>query len=802
MKTTFKKSAEKPVNFKTPILCLPFLQLSLVVLLLSSSTLSAQKGYLYVHAQTLSEDLNQSFTYSVAGGPTSVSNFTLLDQALNIEPTDIGAGHGTGNGELWITAGSTWGTNGTVYHRPANSTTWSMVSGQSGTAIDGADLGHFVMANSSGDAYVYNGTSFIKIYDHSTYGSKAVDIANNGSITTATGYTAIVTANGHVWSYTGDYNSIFTWNDITPVDNSGKTFTRLDINPSTNDIILTDGGGYITKINSSGTGLIYYGTGAVSSASINDVAVDDNGNIYADGNDATGIGSVYRYNGSSWTEEPTAIHHFYFTCSDAGQAWTVTGITAAQQGAYATPSTIFTRTGDGSGTWLDDERVQASQNDNAIIIPVSAGTYTITQSNPSNYNLQGISIYDSTAGSSKNVASNTATIVVTAGQVVHVVFTNGLVSPTSLSLACGSTTTIENFGSGVSGTDGSALSGLTDYHYYNNTSENTITDGYYELTQSSSGWHNSSLTDHTGLTGGYFLIVNASFAPDMFYRRRITGLVPGTTYILSFWAANISNSSPLQPNIIAGITDTSSGSTIGSVTTGYLPTDFLWHQYTFSFIATTTTADIFLQNNAPGGMGNDLAIDDISISTVCSVLPQTIVNINAQKQNQQVLLGWSTTTVIGFKYFDIERSADGTHWENIGTVTSNSEDATAEQNYNFTDFDPLAGLNYYRLRGLTVTNETLVSESKKVQFNQTSGWSVSVYPNPATTSTTVTLKSDMVLQAVRVFDLNGKIIMIKNLNEGTSIFSLDIRSFAAGAYFVQATNVSGNTNTAKFIIKN
>ncbi|MBS1975486.1 MAG: hypothetical protein JST13_14140, partial [Bacteroidetes bacterium] len=485
MKTKFNNLAQKPANTKKPILCLSFLQLLLAASLFLSLTASAQNGYLYVHAQTLSEDLNRSFTYSVSGGPSTVPNFTLLDQALNIEPTDIGAGHGTGNGELWVTAGTKWGINGPVYHRLANSTTWNLVAGQTGTAIDGADLGHFVMVNSSGDAYVYNGSSFVKIYNQSTYGTKAVDIANNGSIAFGTGYTAIVTANGHIWHYTGNYSSTFTWSDITP---SGKTFTRLDVNPSSNDIVLTDNSGNISKVNSLGTGLVYYGTGAVSSSSRNDVAVDDNGNVYADGKDATGIGSVYRYNGSSWTEEPTAIHHFYFTCSGAGQAWAVTGITLAQQSTYATPSTIFTRTGDGSGTWLDDERVQATQNDNAIIIPVLPGTYTITQSNPVGYNLQGITIYNSATGNTKNVAGNTAKIVVAAGQVAHVVFTNGLVSPTALSLTCGSTTTIENFGSGATGTDGGPLSGLTDYHYYNNTAENTITDGYYELSQSSTGW--------------------------------------------------------------------------------------------------------------------------------------------------------------------------------------------------------------------------------------------------------------------------------------------------------------------------
>ncbi len=772
--------------------------MTLFFMMLMAQSLKAQTGYLYVHAKTLSEDLNQSFNFFVSGGPTSVSNFTLLDQELNVEPTDIGAGHGTGSGELWVTAGATLGTNGPIYHRSVNSTTWNIVTGFTGTSIDGADLGHFVIINSTGDGYAYNGTSFVMIYNHSTYGSKAVDIANNGSITSGVGYTAIVTSNGHVWTYTGDYNTVLTWSDITPTNNSGKTFTRLDVNPTTNDIVLTDAGGYATKVNSAGASLVYYGRGSVSANSYNDVAVDGNGNVYVDGVDATGIGSVYRYNGTSWTEEPTAIHHFYFTCGDAGQAWTVTGITNAQQGAYATPSTIYTRTGNGSTTWLDDERVQTTENDNSIMIPVAPGTYTISEAGLTTYNLQGITIYDSTAGSSTNVAGNSATIVVSAGDIVHVVFTNGLVSPTALPIVCGTNTMIENYGSGALGTDGNPLSGLTDYHYYNNTAQNTITDGYYELSQTSAGWYNTTLTDHTGLTGGYFMIVNASFAPDMFYRHRITGLTPGTVYSLSFWAANISNSSPLQPNIIAGITDTSSGATLGSISTGYFPTDFGWHQYTFSFTATVTTGDIFLQNNAPGGMGNDLAIDDISISTLCSVLPQTIINFQAQKKNQTALITWATTSVVNFDNFDVERSTDGLTWQSIGNVAGVVNNGSV-QDYSFTDASPLNGTNYYRIKGLDVNNEYLLSETRTVQFDNSKQWSLATYPNPAPVGSAVTLKSNLPLQMIRVFDMNGRTMMVNNAVSGASIYSLDTKNLSAGMYFAQASDNDGNTITTKFI---
>jgi hypothetical protein len=711
-------------------------------LLIVFSNLHAQTAYIYVHTKQLSEDINQSFTFSVSGGSTTVPNFTLTDQPLNIEPTDIGAGHGTGSGELWVVAGATQGANGSIYHRAVNSTVWNLVAGQAGSAIDGADLGHFLIVNTTGDAYVYNGSSFTRIYNHSTYGVNAVDIANNGSITSGVGFTAIVTSNGHVWKYSGNYSTTFTWSDITPVDNSGLPFLRLDINPSNNDIVLTDRGGNITKVNSSGGGLIYYGHSAnIPWNQVPDVTVDGNGTMYSDQQDATGMDAVYRYNGSTWIEEPESGLHWYLTSSDAGQVWAIDGYTAVQHVDFPHPSTIYTRVGDGSGEWLDDERVQTSQNDNAIMILVIPGTYTIKEGSVANWNLQSIKVYDSTSGSSTNVAGNSATIVVSAGQVAHVLFVNGQVAPVLIPTSCGTPNIIQNFGSGAANTRGGPLTGLTDFHYYNNLAVNTTPDGYYSLTQNSSGnWANNTLTDHTGLSGGYFLMVNASYAPNEFYRQRVTGLIGGATYDFTFWAANLSTSSPLQPNILAGIADTASGAILGSVSTGSLPTDNAWHQYTFSITASTTTGDIFLQNNAPGGFGNDLAIDDISFTQSCSVLPINLTSFDALKQDRNVLLDWIISSNPSLDYFYIERSLDnGTTWVQIGKVSASGTN-TQTQAYSFADDNPGNGLNLYRLKINDKSGNFVYSNIQQIIMQSDGSMNIMLYPNPVKNPGTLNIR--------------------------------------------------------------
>ncbi len=776
----------------------------ILLLLFTKQNLVAQTGYIYVHEKTISEDINQSFTFSVTGGSTGVPNFTLLDQNLNIEPTDIGAGHGTGGGELWVVTGATRGADGTVYHRAAKSAVWNTVSGQTGSAIDGADLGHFVLIRSNGDGYVYNGSSFIKFFDHSTY-TTAVDIANNGSITSGVGYTAIVGSNGHVYRYTGNYSTTFTWTDITPVDNSGGSFKRIDVNPTTNEIVLNDAGGYVTKVNSSGGGLVYYGRGAAAPSQTCDVTVDDNGTMYAVQKDGQGMDAAYRYNGTSWDEEPETGLHYFLTCSNNGQVWIIKGNTAAQSSSFANQSTIYTRTGDGSGTWLDDERVVTTQNGNSIMIPVNPGTYTVTEANPAGWNLQKIDLYDSTSGSTTNIAANKATVVVSAGQVVHAVFTNGIVAPRAIPSNCGTDNSIQNFGSGVNPT-GNALTGLTDFHFYSNATLNTTPDGYYSLTQNSLQWGNATLTDHSGLVGGYFLMVNASYAPNEFYRQRVTGMAPGANYNFTFWAANLSPTSPLQPDVLAGVTDTSSGATLGSVSTGPLPTDNGWHQYTFSFKATVTTGDLFLQNNAPGGFGNDLAIDDINLNQVCnSVLAVGLNNFNVTNHLNHPLLTWTLGPSPDLNYFEVERSTDkGASWKMIGIVMG-SDDNASEQDYVFKDDHPEDGINLYRLKIDSKTGAFVYSAVKQIEILNLV--TLSVYPNPVGSEKVLNVQlSKLVPGTYKISLVSSSGQSVKKITykaAGTSTVSLPISTASIpGGTYVLTINGNNQQFSKPIVIEN
>jgi gliding motility-associated-like protein len=168
------------------------------------------------------------------------------------------------------------------------------------------------------------------------------------------------------------------------------------------------------------------------------------------------------------------------------------------------------------------------------------------------------------------------------------------------------------FGSGADGNTGYAPTNA--YIYTNSICPN---DGYYTITTNTSGcfgnsWHTVT-SDHTG--NGAFMLVNASYNPGDFFVDHVTDLCANTTYQFSAWIMNLLIPHEIRPNITFTI-ETTDSTILGQYSTGDIPETAqpTWKQYGLYFTTPATNAEIILRitNNAPGGNGNDLALDDIT----------------------------------------------------------------------------------------------------------------------------------------------------------------------------------------------
>lgn len=205
----------------------------------------------------------------------------------------------------------------------------------------------------------------------------------------------------------------------------------------------------------------------------------------------------------------------------------------------------------------------------------------------------------------------------------------------------------DDFGSGI-GPGPSLPTGTTTYIY------GSIGGGNYVVTNTTGlngpHWHNAP--DHTpDDINGYCLLFDASATPGKFYSRTFKDLCANTNYVFSCYVANIvtptaCGGSSSEPNLIFKLIDPTTLAQIGSVSTGNIPTtdDISWIQYSVTFSSNQNQSDILIEitNNANGGCGNDLAIDDFSFD-ICNpseeqefnlcLLPDHMIQIGSEIYN-------------------------------------------------------------------------------------------------------------------------------------------------------------------------
>ncbi|MBL7702508.1 MAG: gliding motility-associated C-terminal domain-containing protein [Ferruginibacter sp.] len=191
------------------------------------------------------------------------------------------------------------------------------------------------------------------------------------------------------------------------------------------------------------------------------------------------------------------------------------------------------------------------------------------------------------------------------------------------------------FGSGTN--PGPPLAAATTTYQY--SANDCPNDGFYTVRNSTSScfgntWHSFN-GDHTGNPNGYFMLVNASVQPSAFYLDTVRALCGNTTFEFAAWIMNVilssgCNGNSNQPNLTFSIEKTD-GAVLQTYNTGNIAplSSPLWKQYGFFFTTPVGVTDIVLRifNNAQGGCGNDLALDDITFRPCGPLLSPSITGV-------------------------------------------------------------------------------------------------------------------------------------------------------------------------------
>lgn len=175
------------------------------------------------------------------------------------------------------------------------------------------------------------------------------------------------------------------------------------------------------------------------------------------------------------------------------------------------------------------------------------------------------------------------------------------------------------------------------------------------------------------------------------------------------------------------------------------------------------------------------AVDQITV-TVYSQPPTTLavdlVSFNVQGSTAGNVLNWSANTTGVAGSFIVERSADGTHWQEMTTIDA----SLGQDSYSYTDPTPLSGENFYRLQILGTDGSTAGYSIVATVAGRTLT-SVRTYPNPFTDMINITSPGNFSRVILR--DAMGRVLQMKEYGSGVNNAQINAAGLPAGLYFVQ-----------------
>jgi hypothetical protein len=183
-----------------------------------------------------------------------------------------------------------------------------------------------------------------------------------------------------------------------------------------------------------------------------------------------------------------------------------------------------------------------------------------------------------------------------------------------------------------------------------------------------------------------------------------------------------------------------------------------------------------------GGSRDEFALDDISVTGAIS-LPIELASFEAKPTDKTVELEWLVLSETDNDYMAIERSADGKHFTELGTIKGRGDSEEAYQ-YQFTDQAPMIGQSYYRIRQVDFDGTINYSELKAVTWKN-KDLNIRVYPTHTADQLTVEMLQAISPQAkVKIFTPAGQMLRELSLSTENSSQNIDLSNLSPGMYFL------------------
>lgn len=186
---------------------------------------------------------------------------------------------------------------------------------------------------------------------------------------------------------------------------------------------------------------------------------------------------------------------------------------------------------------------------------------------------------------------------------------------------------------------------------------------------------------------------------------------------------------------------------------------------------------------------------------VCN-LPVEFLSLDAYPLDKNIMVEWATASELNSSHFEVERSADGTHFDHVGSVNA----AGSSQNirtYSFVDDGPLSGISYYRLKQVDLDGQYEYSRSVAVMMQD--GNTMEVHPNPAQDMLWLSLHlAEENFLEWQIVDMSGRLVQKGSFagGVGRNTQELQISHLDQGSYMLQVKDGGGSSVGVQRFMKN
>ncbi|HWK02058.1 MAG TPA: T9SS type A sorting domain-containing protein [Puia sp.] len=209
---------------------------------------------------------------------------------------------------------------------------------------------------------------------------------------------------------------------------------------------------------------------------------------------------------------------------------------------------------------------------------------------------------------------------------------------------------------------------------------------------------------------------------------------------------------------------------------------------------TRNTTIHYIEKNAITSLGR------FTLSSFPNALPVSFISFTANCNGNTVLLAWKTAQEQNSQYYLVEKSADGIAWHSIGKIAA-AGNSTAETDYVFTD-NNAGGSDYYRIAEYDADGSAMYTNI--LHANCWIQETLKLWPNPASDLLYINLPAlSNSTATIKLLDGKGALAIQQtaSLTNGNNLISVNIKSLAAGLYYVSIITGSGQLQTQKLLKK-